>query len=174
MPSVVTESQLHPFPHGPLGPQVALCLPARRSALASFQHSGAGEWRAQHVAAKSPALAPHSRPAGLVVFSATLMITCSKTLNCLTSCPCASMVGCFSSKTSSAMRSAAGLSMARVESWQRCAAPPSCMPQRRSRPRHVWVFLRQGTDHTDAKVENWCCPNALFPQQQKGHMSSQM
>lgn len=33
------------------------------------------------------------------------------------------------------MKSAAGLSMARVVSWQRCAAPPSCMPQKRSRQR---------------------------------------
>ncbi|KAF6097787.1 TNF alpha induced protein 1 [Phyllostomus discolor] len=43
-------------------------------------------------------------------------------------------------RTSSAMRSAAGHSTARAGSWPRCAAPPSCMPRRRSRPR--WNFQR--------------------------------
>uniref|UniRef100_A0A8C9PDM4 Uncharacterized protein n=1 Tax=Spermophilus dauricus TaxID=99837 RepID=A0A8C9PDM4_SPEDA len=55
-------------------------------------------------------------------------------------CPCASVAPCSSSRMSSVTRSAAGPSMARVISWQRCAAPPSCMPQRRSRPR--WNFQR--------------------------------
>lgn len=46
------------------------------------------------------------------------------------------------------MKFAAGLSMARVASWQRFAVPPSCMPQRRSRPRYGLSSARRQIPQT--------------------------
>lgn len=45
------------------------------------------------------------------------------------------MAECFSLKTCLEMKSAAGLSTEKVAKLQRFAAPPSSMPQRRSRPK---------------------------------------
>uniref|UniRef100_A0A667HMS2 Potassium channel tetramerisation-type BTB domain-containing protein n=1 Tax=Lynx canadensis TaxID=61383 RepID=A0A667HMS2_LYNCA len=58
-----------------------------------------------------------------------------KTSSCLTSSPCRFNGRVLFLKDVIGDEIAAGPSMARVASWQRCAAPPSCTPRRRNRPR---------------------------------------